>query len=133
MRPLTRFLIYSCALLCTYAPRLFVRFSTGRGNANSVVALAAQTQAKQAQFYRKSGKYGFAITSAPADGGVDFLMQISAAESYGWAAVGTGNKMDNSLMFIIYPSGQDDSQCQEFFSPSRVLAADECWQMSRSA
>jgi hypothetical protein len=37
-------------------------------------------------------------------------MQISAPVSYGWAAVGTGDKMDKSLMFIIYPSGQINVQ-----------------------
>ena len=95
-------------------------------NANSVIALAAQTQANQAQFYQTSENYGVAIASVPADGRVDLLMQISAPESYGWAAVGTGNKMDNSLMFIIYPSEQDNSQCQGPFSPLRLLVADEC-------
>ena len=78
-----------------------------------MVALAAHTQGSQAQFYQRSENYGVALSSAPTDGNVDFFLQISAPVSYGWAAVGTGRRMKNSLMFIVYPSGQDDGQYQE--------------------
>lgn len=72
--------------------------------------MIARTLAGQAQFYQKSEDFGVAITSTQDEGNVDFRMQISAPVSYGWAAVGTGYKMDKSLMFVIYPSGLDDGQ-----------------------
>jgi len=34
-------------------------------------------------------------------------MQIAAPYSFGWAAVGTGNRMDGSKMFVIYPASKD--------------------------
>ncbi|OAP56499.1 hypothetical protein AYL99_09678 [Fonsecaea erecta] len=77
----------------------------------TLLSLAAHAVAKQAQFYEKSENYGVAISSTGNNGKVDaeeFNLQISAPVSYGWAAVGTGNHMHDSLMFIIYPSGQGD-------------------------
>ncbi|KIW24021.1 uncharacterized protein PV07_09760 [Cladophialophora immunda] len=72
-------------------------------------SFAAYSFAKQAQFYEKSENFGFAISSTGNNGNAaaeEFNMQISAPTSYGWAAVGTGDRMHDSLMFIIYPSGQ---------------------------
>ena len=54
-----------------------------------------------AQFYDESSKIGFAL-STTSNG--DLLFQVSAPTSSGWGAIGTGDKMDGSLMFIIYPS-----------------------------
>lgn len=72
--------------------------------------MITRTLADQAQFYQKSENFGVAISSTQDEGNVDFRMQISAPTSYGWASVGTGDKMDKSLMFVIYPSGVDDGQ-----------------------
>ena len=90
-----------------------------------MIALVTHPQAKQAQFYQKPENYGVAVASTPADVGVDFVVQISAPVSYGWAAVGTGRRMKNSLMLIIYPSERDDGQCQGLYNQFEVIAADE--------
>ena len=73
-------------------------------------ALTTSTLANQVQFYQKSENFGVAISSTREAGNADFLLQLTAPVSYGWASVGTGDKMDESLMFIIYPSGQGDGK-----------------------
>ncbi|KAJ9606481.1 hypothetical protein H2200_009442 [Cladophialophora chaetospira] len=70
--------------------------------------LATSTLGNQIQFYQKSEHFGVAITSTEDAGNADFLVQLSAPISYGWAALGTGDKMDKSLMFILYPSRHED-------------------------
>ena len=82
-------------------------------NADGGIALANPTLANQAQFYQKTEGYGVAIASSSKDGNDTISLQISAPVSYGWAAVGTGRRMNNALMFIIYPSGLDDGQCHD--------------------
>jgi hypothetical protein len=44
------------------------------------------------------------VTSTNDDANTVITQQVSAPVRYGWAAVGTGDRMDNSLMFIVYPS-----------------------------
>lgn len=66
--------------------------------------------AKQAQFYQKGQNYGFALSTNAGSNGTDYYMALVAPQGFGWAAVGSGNKMDNSVMFIIYPSGDDNGK-----------------------
>ena len=66
--------------------------------------------ANQAQFYEKSENYGVAISSVPDNDNSDFLVQISAPINYGWTALGTGDKMDGSLMFIVFPTSSGDGK-----------------------
>lgn len=66
--------------------------------------------AQNAQFYDKSSNIGFALsTSANGSSGspFDLYFQLSAPKSSGWGAVGTGERMDHSLMFIVYPAQKD--------------------------
>lgn len=61
-----------------------------------------------AQFYDISSNLGFALSTTQNATSTDLLFQVSAPKSAGWGAVGIGDKMDGALMFIIYPSTQDD-------------------------
>ena len=63
---------------------------------------------KQAQFYDQGANYGLSMSSAPGVNGTDLYLQISGPTSHAWAAAGTGDRMDRSLMFIIYPAGDDN-------------------------
>ena len=93
--------------------------------------LAGLARAKQAQFYEKGQDFGFAVTSTAADDGTHILMQLSAPTRYGWAAAGTGSRMDNSLMFILYPSGANDgngsfSSMVHQYVRTRLTGFDRC-------
>ncbi len=71
------------------------------------------------QFYDKPSHLGFALstytnnTSNGSGTGSDqneLLFQLSVPSSAGWGAIGTGDKMDGSLMFILYPSTDSDGK-----------------------
>jgi len=67
-------------------------------------------QAGQAQFYDKSSNLGFALSVDNASA-TDLYFQISTPIGAGWGAIGSGDKMDRSLMFIIYPSSTRNGGC----------------------
>jgi hypothetical protein len=69
-----------------------------------MVVCATSAVAVQTQFVDRSAGLGFAISSVQNQSSTDVYFQISAPTSAGWGAVGTGDRMDGSLMFIIYPS-----------------------------
>jgi hypothetical protein len=89
------------ALLCS-SFSVSVTFELRSLHTNAVLTTSAH--AEQAQFYQKSESFGVAVTSTNDDANAVFTLQVSAPVRYGWAAVGTGDRMDNSLMFIVYPS-----------------------------
>ncbi|KAK5399923.1 hypothetical protein LTR06_011422 [Exophiala xenobiotica] len=69
------------------------------------------------QFYDKPAHLGFALstfTSSTASGTGshqnELLFQLSVPSIAGWGAIGTGDKMDGSLMFILYPSIDSDGK-----------------------
>ena len=62
------------------------------------------------QFYDKGSDYGLALTSTTAGNGTSLFLQLSAPASFQWAAVGSGDKMDGSLMFLIYRSDDKDGK-----------------------
>lgn len=70
----------------------------------------AAVRQNQVQFYDKSTKYGVGITSALYENGTQVRLAIVAPVQYGWAAVGSGNVMDSSVMFIVYPDETGDGQ-----------------------
>ncbi|KAK5309025.1 hypothetical protein LTR93_012280, partial [Exophiala xenobiotica] len=66
-------------------------------------------------FYDKPAHLGFALstfTNSTASGTGshqnELLFQLSVPSIAGWGAIGTGDKMDGSLMFILYPSTDSD-------------------------
>lgn len=63
-----------------------------------------------AQFVDTSSKLSLALSNADnvSTSSSDLLMQISAPISFGWGAVGVGDKMGGSLMFILYPSSSQN-------------------------
>lgn len=73
--------------------------------------LAVPIFAGHAQFFNKHSNLGFTLSTMRNDTSTDLLFQISAPQRAGWGAVGTGYRMDRSLMFIIYPSGQGNGGC----------------------
>ncbi|CAD6583608.1 MAG: hypothetical protein ASARMPREDX12_001319 [Alectoria sarmentosa] len=64
--------------------------------------------AGDAQFYDSSSKIGFAVSTAQNASSTNLFFQLSAPQAAGWGAVGSGTRMDGSLMFVIYASGEDD-------------------------
>jgi hypothetical protein len=74
-----------------------------------LLGLYVSVFAGHAQFFDKASNVGFALSTARNQASTDLLFQISAPQRSGWGAVGTGDRMDKSLMFIIYPSGQGNS------------------------
>ncbi|KIW12035.1 hypothetical protein PV08_09309 [Exophiala spinifera] len=58
------------------------------------------------QFYEKSSRLGFALSTLREHNGSpdELLFQLRVPSEAGWGAVGTGDKMDGSLMFILYAS-----------------------------
>ncbi|KAK5202873.1 hypothetical protein LTR41_011385 [Exophiala xenobiotica] len=67
------------------------------------------------QFYDKPSHLGLALstfTNSTASGTGshqdELLFQLSVPSIAGWGAIGTGAKMDGSLMFILYPSTDSD-------------------------
>lgn len=73
-------------------------------------ALPPSALASDAQFYDSSSKIGFAVSSAPNSSSTNLLFQLSAPQAAGWGAVGSGTRMDESLMFVIYASGKDNGK-----------------------
>ena len=74
-----------------------------------ILALLASVSGDQAQFYDTSSNLGFALSTARNGTSTDLFFQMTASVSAGWGAVGTGDKMKGSLMFIMYPSSQKNS------------------------
>ncbi|KAK5215731.1 hypothetical protein LTR72_011218 [Exophiala xenobiotica] len=67
------------------------------------------------QFYDKPSHLGFALStfnnstaSGTGSHQNELLFQLSVPSIAGWGAIGTGDKMDGSLMFILYPSTDSD-------------------------
>ena len=97
-------------LLCEYFSRLLDGSGALKMRLTTLasIVLAIPILAGHAQFFDKASSVGFALSTAQSETSTDLLFQISAPEHAGWAAVGTGDRMDGSLMFIIYPSGQSN-------------------------
>lgn len=64
------------------------------------------------QFYELTSQLGFALSTTSNGSSTDLLFQLSVPERAGWGAVGLGDVMDGSLMFIVYPSSNKQSKCQ---------------------
>jgi len=69
------------------------------------------------QFYDKPSHLGFALSTFTNSTGSgtgshqnELLFQLSVPASAGWGAIGTGDKMDGSLMFILYPSTDSEGK-----------------------
>lgn len=75
------------------------------------LALPTSALAGDAQFYDSSSKIGFAVSTAQNASSTNLLFQLSAPQAAGWGAVGSGTRMDGSLMFVIYASGKDNGTC----------------------
>lgn len=94
-----------------------------------ILSLALSTRAfgGGAQFYDISSNLGFALSTTQNATSTDLLFQVSAPKSAGWGAVGIGDKMDGALMFIIYPSTQDDGKSFAFLRHlNRVEVPSRC-------
>ena len=68
----------------------------------------AGVSAEQVQFYRKPENFGVALSIQSTSNGSEVYMHIEAPASDQWAAVGTGDAMDGSLMFVMYPGEDGD-------------------------
>jgi hypothetical protein len=77
---------------------------------SAYIVLFVPTIARHAQFFDRNSNVGLALSAARNEASTDLLFQISAPQNAGWAAVGTGDRMDRSLMFIIYPSSQSNGE-----------------------
>lgn len=88
----------ACSRVFSYIALTLLRFLT----------LPPSALASDAQFYDSSSKIGFAVSSAPNSSSTNLLFQLSAPQAAGWGAVGSGTRMDESLMFVIYASGKDN-------------------------
>jgi len=71
-------------------------------------ALSTAASGHDAQFYETSSNIGFALSTIQNGASADLYFQISTPKSAGWGAVGIGDSMDGSLMFMMYPSTHDD-------------------------
>lgn len=56
-----------------------------------------------------SGSIAFAVTVAKDD--EDIFFHLEAPAEYSWFGVGTGEKMDGSLMWIAYRNGNGTGKC----------------------
>ena len=81
---------------------------TGNANTYLLLALLIPVSGGDAQFYDTSSNIGFALSTAQNGTSTDLLFQMSTPQSAGWGAVGIGDRMDGSCMFIMYPSSQQD-------------------------
>ena len=59
-----------------------------------------------------SGSLAFAVTVAKNGG--DMFFHLEAPAEYSWVGVGTGEKMDGSLMWIAYRSGNGTGTCPAY-------------------
>lgn len=64
----------------------------------------------QVQWFDSSSKMAFALESAANGSSTDLYFQLSVPQEAGWGAVGIGDRMAGSLMFMIYPGTGSDCQ-----------------------
>lgn len=74
------------------------------------IVLFVPTLARHAQFFDRVSNVGLALSAARNGTLTDLLFQIPAPQNAGWTAIGTRDRMDRSLMFIIYPSSQSNGE-----------------------
>jgi len=86
------------------------------------LVLSKPARCGSAQFYDTTSQVGFALSTATDGASTDLQFQISAPQRVGWGAIGTGYRMAGSLMFIIYPSAQNDGKL-----PRLVNACEWSW------
>ena len=77
--------------------------------------------AENAQFYDSDSKLGFALSTSQNSNATDLLFQISASKAAGWGAVGIGGGMTGALMFIIYPSTQENGESSDLLHETRTV------------
>ena len=80
-------------------------------------AFTPSASAGDAQFYDTGSSLGFALSTTQNASSTDLYFQIAAPKSAGWGAVGIGDKMDGALMFIMYPSSENNSMLLAFLLP----------------
>lgn len=84
----------------------------------------SRVSAEQVQFYRKSEKFGVALSFQSTSNGSEVYMHIEASASDQWAAVGTGDAMDGSLMFVMYPGEAGHGTVISCLFVTRLTAAE---------
>ena len=74
-----------------------------------VAAAAQQTEASIPTFISstEAGNLTFALIAA---NNGDIRMHLSAPATYQWVGIGTGSKMEGSVMFIVYESADKLSE-----------------------
>ena len=71
---------------------------------------AAQTSSSSVYVYNDGvtgSNFTFAINVAP--NSQDLFFHLNGPSKFSWIAVGTGNQMKDSLMFVVYASGDGKS------------------------
>ena len=84
---------------------------------NPTLALTSSASAGDAQFYDTGSNLGFALSTTQNASSTDLYFQIAAPKSAGWGAIGIGDKMDGALMFIMYPSSENNGMSLAFLLP----------------
>lgn len=75
-----------------------ITFATSKSNASSVFNLPL----------KQNLNYTFALNIP--DGSSDLYFHLSGPTDYSWVAVGTGSRMENSLMIVLYSSADGKSR-----------------------
>lgn len=76
--------------------------------------------AEQVQFYRKPEQFGLALSTVPTSNGSEAYIHIKAPASSQWAAVGTADAMDGSLMFVMFPGEDEDGNVEPSLTGTRL-------------
>ncbi len=71
------------------------------------MAAATAYVAGVAQFIDNSTNLSVAMSTFRNGSSNDLYTTLSVPQRYGWGAVGLGQKMDGSIMFVIYPSSDN--------------------------
>lgn len=67
-----------------------------------------------------TANYTFALTIP--DGSADLYFRLSGPAAYSWIAVGTGSRMADSMMFVIYSNAHGSSEFVRSRRKRRVCA-----------
>ena len=84
----------------------------------------SRVSAEQVQFYKKSAQFGVALSYQSTSNGSEIYIHIEAPASDQWAAVGTGDAMDGSLMFVMYPGRDRDGKVSSTLFVTGLITAE---------
>ena len=95
--------------------------------------MATAVHAGQAQFYQKSSQLGIALAADGSGNDGSVHLHIESPTSYQWAAIGTGDKMDDSFMILMQASGPESGEQVVLCEKPRTNIARQVQVTARSA